>query len=185
MKFSFARFIAGLLLWVAPWVMAADGVTPRQILIGQNITLQGGKNDYGVAVLDGIAAYLQSVNQQGGVNGRQVVLRTLDDDNQSARAETNARDLVTRDKVFILFGSIEGGPSTAVMKAATELKVPFFGRWRVPPPCAGPTSRWSSRCGRSTARSSAHCSNTPRRPATSASPSSARTPKPASSTWRT
>jgi ABC-type branched-subunit amino acid transport system substrate-binding protein len=106
---------------------AQDGVSPRQILIGQTITLQGGQNEYGVAVLEGIKAYVDQVNRQGGVLGRQLVIKVLDDDNKSSQAEANARQLVTQDKVFLLFGSIEGGPSTAVMKAALDLNVPFFG----------------------------------------------------------
>lgn len=106
---------------------AEDGVTAQRILIGQTLTLQGGKNDYGNAVLDGVRVAIDQVNRQGGVNGRQIELKVLDDDNQTARAEANARQLVTSDKVFLLFGSIEGGPSTAVMKAANDMKVPFFG----------------------------------------------------------
>lgn len=106
---------------------AEDGVLPRQWLIGQTLTLQGGKNDYGVAVLDGVKTCLDEVNRKGGVSGRQVVLKVLDDDNKPAQAEANARQLITQDKVFLLFGSIEGGPSTAVMKAAVDLQVPFFG----------------------------------------------------------
>jgi branched-chain amino acid transport system substrate-binding protein len=106
---------------------AQDGVSKNRILIGQNITLQGGKNDYGAAVMSGIETYLSGINARGGVNGRQIVLKTLDDDNKSDLAEANAKQLVEKDNVFILFGSIEGGPSTAVMKAANALKVPFFG----------------------------------------------------------
>ncbi len=121
------RFVAACLALTLAGALAADGVTKNQLLIGQNITLQGGKNDYGTAVQDGIQAYLNGVNARGGVNGRQIVLKTLDDDNKGAQAEANARQLVEQDKVFILFGSIEGGPSTAVMKAAIDLKVPFFG----------------------------------------------------------
>ena len=117
---------AGLAL-TAPWARAEDGVTARQLLIGQNITLQGGKNDYGVAVSEGIASHLGVINAQGGVNGRQIVLKVLDDDNNSANAEANARQLITQHKAFVLFGSIEGGPSSAVMKAAVDLGVPFFG----------------------------------------------------------
>ena len=127
MKHLLPRLIAGCLALTLSWAMAADGVTKNQILIGQNITLQGGKNDYGVAVQEGIQTYLNAINGRGGVNGRQVVLKTLDDDNKGNLAEANARQLVEQDKVFILFGSIEGGPSTAVMKAAIDLKVPFFG----------------------------------------------------------
>lgn len=114
----------------------AQGVSTRQILIGQNITLQGGRNEYGTAVMDGIHAHLQDVNAKGGVNGRQILLKTLDDDNKSSQAEANARALIEQDKVFILFGSIEGGPSTAVMKVSTELQVPFFG-----PMAGSPTLR--------------------------------------------
>lgn len=123
-----ARQLAACGLALAtPWARAEDGVTPRQLLIGQNITLQSGKNDYGVAVSEGIASHLNAVNAQGGINGRQLVLKVLDDDNSSATAEANARALVTQHKAFILFGSIEGGPSSAVMKAAVDLGVPFFG----------------------------------------------------------
>ena len=99
----------------------------RKLLIGQSITLQGGKNDYGVAVTDGIKACLDQINSAGGVHGRRIVLRTLDDQNSSAQAEANARKLISEHAAFVLFGSIEGGPSTAMMKAAIEMKVPFFG----------------------------------------------------------
>ncbi len=115
---------------------AENGVMPKQIVIGQSITLQNGKNDYGVAVQDGISAYISSTNAQGGVNGRQILITTLDDDNQPAKAESNARTLVESGKVFLLFGSIEGGPSTAVMKAAVDLNVPLFG-----PMAGSPTLR--------------------------------------------
>ena len=95
----------------------ADGVTRTTLLIGQSITLQGGKNAYGTAVQDGIDTYLKVANGQGGVHGRKILLKTLDDDNGGSKAESNARDLVQKEKAFILFGSIEGGPSTAVMKS--------------------------------------------------------------------
>lgn len=106
---------------------AEDGVSERQLLIGQTISLQEGKNAYGVAVLDGVKAALAQANAAGGANGRQIVLKVMDNANQAARAEADARALVAQDKVFILFGPIEGGPSTAVMQAAVDLKVPLFG----------------------------------------------------------
>lgn len=114
------------------WCAAADpGVTPKEIVIGQNITLEGGKNAYGVAVAEGMKLQFDAVNATGGVNGRRITLRVLDDENKAATAEANARKLVA-DGAFLLFGTVEGGPSTAVMKVAGELKVPFFG------PLAGP-----------------------------------------------
>ena len=116
--------LAGL---AASWAQASDGVSAKTLLVGQSITLQGGQNAYGAAVQDGINTYIRHANEQGGVHGRQILLKTLDDQNDPARAGNNARTLVLQDKVFLLFGSIEGGPSTAVMKAAVDLRVPFFG----------------------------------------------------------
>jgi branched-chain amino acid transport system substrate-binding protein len=134
------RFVTSLLFTCAAacttLAYATDGVASKQIIIGQNITLQGGKNDYGMAVQAGVQTYLQAVNAKGGVHGRQIVLKTLDDNNKGSEAEANARKLVEQEKVFILFGSIEGGPSTSVMKAAVDLKVPFFG-----PMAGSPTLR--------------------------------------------
>jgi len=101
-------------------------VSPTEIVIGQTLTLQDGRNAYGVAVTEGVQAALDQINRAGGVLGRRVVVKVLDDNNQATQAEANARKLINEDKVFLVFGSIEGGPSMAVLKAATELGVPFF-----------------------------------------------------------
>ncbi len=115
------------LLGAAQPLRAAEaGVNGSELVVGQNITLQGGKNVYGGEAMAGIQACLAHANRNGGVNGRRVVLRTLDDNNDSAKAEANARALAQQG-VFVLFGSLEGGPSTAVMKAAVEAGVPFIG----------------------------------------------------------
>ena len=77
--------------------------------------------------MDCIQSYFKIVNKIGGVNGLQIVLKSLDDENKSAKVAANERQLVEKDQVFALFASIKGGPSTAVMKVADELNVPFFG----------------------------------------------------------
>ena len=105
---------------------AQVGVSPTEIVIGQTLTLQDGRNAYGVAVTEGVQAALDQINRAGGVLGRRVVVKVLDDNNQATQSEANARKLINEDKVFLVFGSIEGGPSMAVLKAATELGVPFF-----------------------------------------------------------
>jgi branched-chain amino acid transport system substrate-binding protein len=130
-----ALVAVGALPWCVAFAAPEPGVAAGEIVIGQNITLQGGKNVYGAAALEGIKLHFDAVNTAGGVHGRKLVLRTLDDDNKGATAEANARKLVA-DGAFILFGSIEGGPSTAVAKVAEEAKVPFFG-----PMAGSPTLR--------------------------------------------
>ena len=127
--------LAGSLL---PWwpdlaaAQAVPGVTANQILIGQTLSLDGGRNDYGAAVRHGVEAATQQINATGGVLGRQLVFKVMDDQNKAATAEANARQLVA-DGVFLLFGTVEGGPCTAVMKAAVDTGVPFFGPMAGPP----------------------------------------------------
>lgn len=118
--------------WCGPARAADPGVLPDQLRIGQTLTLQGGRNDYGVAVTQGIALVFEAVNRAGGVHGRRLVLQTLDDENRNATAEANARQLVQQG-AFLLFAPIEGGPSGAVAKVAQELQVPLFGPMAGPP----------------------------------------------------
>lgn len=114
---------------------AETGVTDKEIVIGQSIALEDGKNSYGVAVAEGSKLYIDMINAAGGVHGRKITVRVMDDHNKANVAESNSRRLVA-DGAFILFGSIEGGPSSGVMTAANELKVPFFG-----PMAGSPTLR--------------------------------------------
>lgn len=121
---------AGLLAaTAAAWprlTRADEGVTADEILIGQTLTLQGGANAYGKVVQDGVRLQLDLVNAGERVHGRRLVLRTLDDQNSTATAAANARELV-RAGCFVLFGCVEGGPSTAVAGVAAEAGVPLFG----------------------------------------------------------
>lgn len=126
-----AGWIRAVVLWSVALFSAGacaldPGVTEREIVIGQTLSLQGGKNDYAVSAAQGMKLYFDAVNAAGGVNGRRIVQRILDDDSRAAQAEANARKLV-QEGVFVLFGPIDGGPTAAVMKVATELQVPLFG----------------------------------------------------------
>lgn len=112
----------------APGLAAAAeaGVSGSEIVIGQNISLQGGQNPYAKDAQQGIRVLLDEVNRSGGVHGRKLLLRTLDDGAQNTKAEANARQLVA-EGCLLLFGTLEGGPSTAVMKVAVETGVPLVG----------------------------------------------------------
>lgn len=102
------------------------GVSARELVVGQTLALQGGANPYAVEAQAGIAAALAPVNADGGVHGRRIVLRTLDDRNDARQAADNARQLV-QGGAFVLFGSLEGGPSTAAAGVAEAERVPFIG----------------------------------------------------------
>ena len=105
---------------------ATPGMTGGEIVIGQSLTLLGGRHLYGVETLSGVKVLFDDVNRSGGLAGRRLALRVLDDNNEPAQAEANARQLVQQG-AFALFGSLEAGASAAVMHAAIELGVPLFG----------------------------------------------------------
>jgi len=52
----------------------------------------------------GAAAYFKFVNKRGGVHGRTLVLKTLDDGYEVDRTVANVKTLINEDRVFALFG---------------------------------------------------------------------------------
>jgi ABC-type branched-subunit amino acid transport system substrate-binding protein len=128
-------------------VLAAGAqAQPRQdenvILVGQTIALTGGPSEHAKAVLQGAAVYLEKVNAAGGVAGRRIVLRTLDDGGDSKRAAENTAALVRDDKVVAVFGGIEGGPCVASMKVAVEARVPLVACMAGSPELRDPFQRY-------------------------------------------
>lgn len=108
-----------------PTALAGAGLSRNQITVGQVLSLESGRNEHGVAVRQGVEAALQVINANGGILGRQLNIRVLDDQAQPEQAQSQAQRLVD-DGVFLLFGPIEGGPSTAVMGVARSNGVPLF-----------------------------------------------------------
>lgn len=104
----------------------SQGVTDAGIVLGQTLSLQGGQNAEALSVADGMRLCFDQVNAAGGIHGRRIVTRILDDEGRADKAAANARDLVAAG-VFLLFGAIDDAPSAAVMNTANALKVPFFG----------------------------------------------------------
>jgi branched-chain amino acid transport system substrate-binding protein len=106
---------------------AAQGVTDTQVLLGQSVALTGPAQQLGLDMQFGAKLYFDYVNSRGGVNGRRIVLKTLDDGYESARAVENTKKLINDDRVFALFGYVGTPTSAASMPIFTEAKVPFVG----------------------------------------------------------
>jgi branched-chain amino acid transport system substrate-binding protein len=115
------------LLALAAGIAQAQGVTDSEIVLGQSAALSGPAAQLGQDMRDGALLYFQHVNAQGGVHGRRIVLKTLDDGYEANRAAANTRKLVDDDKVFALFGYVGTPTSAASMPIFTQAKVPFVG----------------------------------------------------------
>lgn len=103
---------------------AADpGVTPTSILLGGTVPLSGVASAYS-SVGNGAAAYFKFVNANGGVNGRTIEYRYLDDVYNPANTVQLTRKLVEQDKVFAIFNTLGTETNLAIRPYLNQLKVP-------------------------------------------------------------
>jgi len=85
------------------------GVTPTEIILGLHTPLSGGLGAIYAQIVKAPEAYYNYVNEEkGGVCGRKIVLKVVDDGADPSRALEAARKLVEQDKIFAMVGS----PST-------------------------------------------------------------------------
>jgi ABC-type branched-subunit amino acid transport system substrate-binding protein len=120
------KFAAAIALAAASSALA-QGLSDSQVVLGQSVALTGPAQQLGLDMQFGAALYFNQVNARGGVNGRKIVLKTLDDGYESARAAENTRKLINDEKVFALFGYVGTPTSQASLPIFTQAKVPFVG----------------------------------------------------------
>ncbi len=122
MKYQFRDAVVGLLLLATPYISIA-----QDIVFGQSVALSGPASELGREMQLGAQAYFDAVNASGGVKGRKIVLRTLDDGYEADRAVANTKKLVADGDVLALFGYVGTPTSLPSIPIATEARIPFFG----------------------------------------------------------
>lgn len=105
----------------------AQGVSEREILVGQFAVMTGPAAQLGQRLKAGIQAYFSSVNAQGGVAGRTLKLITRDDGYEPEKAAQAVKALINEDKVFALIGSVGTPTGLAALPVITDEKVPMVG----------------------------------------------------------
>ncbi|HEV2977622.1 MAG TPA: ABC transporter substrate-binding protein [Casimicrobiaceae bacterium] len=121
------RWLGGIL--VAATALAAEaepGVTATTIVLGQSAAFSGPASELGTEMRAGAMAYFQAINAAGGVYGRKIELRSLDDGYEPDRAAANTKKLID-DGVFLLFGYVGTPTSNASKPIFTAARVPFVG----------------------------------------------------------
>jgi ABC-type branched-subunit amino acid transport system substrate-binding protein len=105
---------------------AETGVTATQVTMGMSTALNGAASFLGTSFKMGVEAYLNSVNETGGVHGRKIKLIAYDDGYEPKNAVTNATKLVKEDGVFGLLGNVGTPTALAIRKLLAEEKVFLF-----------------------------------------------------------
>jgi len=90
----------------------------------------------------GAKLYFDALNASGGIDGRQIELRALDDGYEPDRCEANTRRLID-DGVFALFGYVGTPTSLAALPLANKARVPFFAPFTGAQALRDPFSRYA------------------------------------------
>jgi branched-chain amino acid transport system substrate-binding protein len=107
--------------------LAENGVTSKSILFGQVAALEGPAQDLGQGMRQGILAAFEEANRLGGISGRTLELKSLNDGYEPERTVEATKKILDEDKVFALVGAVGTPTSKAGQPIATAEKVPFIG----------------------------------------------------------
>jgi len=78
--------------------------TKAPLVIGASVSLTGDFADSGKAVKAGYELWADTVNAKGGILGRQVQMKIVDDASSPNQVVTNYQNLINQDKVDLVFG---------------------------------------------------------------------------------
>jgi branched-chain amino acid transport system substrate-binding protein len=111
---------------VAALSLLFSGAALAQIRIGQTTALTGPAAAAVSEINIGAKLYLSAVNAEGGINGQQIELVSLDDNNKAPAAAENAEKLVADQRVVALFLS-RGTPQTqAILPHLATGRIPLI-----------------------------------------------------------
>ncbi len=118
------RLLACCLLLCLTLITTASRGEP--IILGQSCALSGPAENLGLEMRAGLLAAFSKINDEGGVNGRDIILISRDDGYEPDRAIRNTRELIQKENVFMLIGEVGTPTSEAVVPLVEEWKIPFF-----------------------------------------------------------
>ena len=118
--------LAALLATAIP-SSAEDGVSADKIVFGQAAALEGPASALGQGMKMGLEAAFAEINKAGGVKGRKLELKSIDDGYEPTKAIEAVKKLLEEDKVFAIAGAVGTPTSAATQPIATAAGAPFIG----------------------------------------------------------
>ena len=106
-----------------PAMAEMPGVTATEIKVGTVFPFSGPASALG-AVGKALIAYVNFINDKGGVNGRKINLIALDDGYSPPKAVEHTRKLVESDEVAFMFSPLGTASNLAIAKYLAAKKIP-------------------------------------------------------------
>lgn len=82
----------------------SSATSKEPLVIGASLSLTGDFADSGKAVQRGYELWANQVNARGGLEGRRVTMKLVDDASSPTQVVSNYQNLINRDKVDLVFG---------------------------------------------------------------------------------
>ncbi|KRQ99919.1 branched-chain amino acid ABC transporter substrate-binding protein [Bradyrhizobium jicamae] len=109
----------------APANAETVGVTATEIKIGGTFPFSGPASALSNTA-KGLIAYITSINERGGINGRKINYISYDDAYSSPKTVEQTRKLVESDEVAFLFGPLGTPGISATIKYVNSKKIPHL-----------------------------------------------------------
>src|SRR3982074_28139 len=106
---------------------AEDGVSADKIVFGQATALEGPASALGQGMKMGLESAFAEINKAGGVKGRKLELKSIDDGYEPTKSIEAVKKLLEEDKVFAIAGAVGTPTSAATQPIATAAGAPFIG----------------------------------------------------------
>lgn len=126
-SFNALPAVLAILLATGIPASAENGVSPDKIVFGQAAALDGPASALGLGMKMGLEAAFAEINKAGGIKGRKLELKSVDDGYEPTKSIEAAKKLLDEDKVFALVGAVGTPTAAATQPIATSAGAPFIG----------------------------------------------------------
>jgi branched-chain amino acid transport system substrate-binding protein len=127
-----AALVTGLGMTVAACGSSSTASTPAApITIGVSVSLTGDFSGDGKALVQGYDLWAQDENAKGGLLGHKITMKYVDDASSTQQVVTNYQNLITVDKVALVFG-----PFSSLLTIPASTVVDRYG-YAFPEPAGG------------------------------------------------
>jgi branched-chain amino acid transport system substrate-binding protein len=108
----------------SPFAIASD-----TIKVGIIDSYSGPASPFTNAVLDGFKMAVNKINAKGGVLGKKIEVTTRDDKFKPDIALASAKELIMKEKVDLLVGTINSGSALSIADLVKKEKIPFIATY--------------------------------------------------------
>lgn len=101
----------------------------KEIIFGQSIYETGSLETYGKIIKNAIQACFNTINEKGGINGKQLRLVSMDDKGDPVKAEKNIENMLNKYKIDMFLGNMGTRNILKVLPLIRNQKIAMLFPW--------------------------------------------------------